>query len=235
MQKSQIDKIVYTLCASSQGASNSKLVPNILLLLEVVSINTEYEESINRLLQQYYSGDHYLQQLREFSQAAFKKLFSGKSYSYCEVREVCRNLLIELGFNGESFVEQQKLYRFIYEGYLSIQYRPSQELTKKLCIHLGLELSKYLPAEEPYSSYIVRRRKVLLSIIETEPVIQPNFNYMGKVREMKENLFIKLVRFTERVFDDSWRNSINTEGLCNDTQELMTEFRELQKAEAATE
>lgn len=235
MQKSQIDKIVYTLCATSQGASNSKLAPNLLLLLEAVSINSEYEESINRLLQQYYSGDHYTQQLRELSRIAFRKLFSGKSYSYREANEVCRNLLGELGFNNGSFVEQQKLYKFIYDGYLSIQYRPSPELIKKLCKYLGLESSRYLPCLEPYGSYMARRRRILLGILESEPVIEPSFNYMGKVREMKEILFTKLVQFVEKVFDDSWSNSIDTEGLCNDTQELMTEFRELQKAEAATE
>lgn len=231
IQKSQIDKIVYALCASSQGANLTKLLSNILLILEAISINTEYEECVNRLLRQYYSRELYLQQLQELSRIAYGKIFSGRSHSYLEAREVCSNLLNELGFNGDSYVEQQKFYKFIHEGYLSIQYQPSPELIKRLCKYLDLEPSKYLPGIGTYGDYIAKRRKHLLSIIEDAPVTDHDFNYIYTVHEMQEALFTKLVQFIEKLFNDSWSKSIDADSICADTQELISELHELKKIE----
>ena len=244
MQKEITEKLIDRLCTDTENifslspkiSGAAKATPNFILLLEIVSFGTDYEESVNRLLQYYYFEYQYQDGLRALSNKAYELLFVGKSSSYNSRYELCTQILNQLGYNGNDFYEQNRLYYYIYERHQGINYRPSRELATKLCIYMGLDPAVYVPSKGEYREYLLQRQNELVKLLKEDTgdddnklEIKPDIQYQGMTRDMKELLFDKFSSFIEKTFTDAWEDRIDKNKLCSETQELTTGLREYRK------
>lgn len=238
MQKEIVDKIIDKLCTDTENmfecspkVSPTKTMPNFILLLELVSLNSENEERINKILQSYYYSEYLKEIRRELSNEAWRILFKDKTYGECD--EICKRALKEMGIDGRAFWYGD-LRTFISGRQGSQSIRLTDEFKIKLCKYLGLDTSVYLPSKAQYKDYLLQRQQELMKVLndndgENKLEIKPDIKYQGMTSDMKEALFNKFSSFIEKTNNDAWEGRIDKDKLCLETQSLTTELIEYKK------
>lgn len=233
MQKEYVDKLIDRICIDTENlfscspkASNAKCIPNFILLLELVSLNSENEERINRILHSYYFSQ-YLKEIRtELSREAWRRLFKGKTIG--QLHDICERALIEMGIDTNSFWPTT-LYTFINGGPGANGVKITDEFKIRFCNYLRLDVATYLPSKGSYKDYLLQRQKELMRLLDMEPEINPDHKYQGMSGDMKDALFNKFSSFIEKTCNDAWEGKIDKNKLCSETQSLTTDLIEYRK------
>lgn len=234
MEKKYVQELIDRICTDTENmfshspkVSMTKVFENFTLLLELVSLNTEFEERVNRIIQSYYHSEYSEEMNDRFRWKLVEMIFRGKTDN--ERLNTCSCILNDLGISPDILNERQ-LFRFIKGGQGSHCINVTDGFKIKLCKYLGLDSSEYVPPKAPYKDYLLERQNELMKLLGIEPEVKPDMQYQGKVREMKDALFSKFSEFVEQTFDKAFEGVIDERELCSETQSLITELKDYRRA-----
>ncbi len=238
MESTYIEKLIERICSDTENifscspkVAAAKVIPNFILLLELVSLGTSFEERVNRILQSYYHSDQLREARADLSKEASKILFKGKTYG--EQFGICEHTLSEMEIDTTSFWPGT-LQTFIKGGPCANGVKLTDEFKLKFCRYLGLDVSVYLPSKGEYRDYLIHRQRELMKLLDVEPDIIPDFQYQGMTSDLKEALFQKFSAFIQKINNEAWEGRINKNRLCSETQDLTSELKEYQKITASS-
>lgn len=237
MQKDIVDKLIDKICSDSEALyecnprGSAKVIPNLILLLEVVSLGSDYEEKVNRILQNFYFAECLKEARRELNNKVYRMLFKNKTYE--EKEKICDQILMDTGFYKKP-IWSFELRSFI-EGNQGTQNskRFTDEFKTAFYKYVGIDPGEYYPSKGEYKEYLIRRQTELMKLLEDDnsktPEIEPDLKYQGMTRDMKEALFNRFSQFIEKTFNDAWEGKIDQNKLCSETQELTTDLKEYKR------
>ena len=233
MQKEYVEKIIVRICTGieslysySPKVSPAKVIPDFILLLELLSMNTENEERVNRILQDYYFSEYIEEMWYEFQfEMREKKLFRGKSFA--ERHDFCNSILQDLKVSPD-LVNERQLFRLIKGGQGAHAIKIPNEFKIKFCDYLGLDPAVYFPDKASYSDYWLQRQQELMKLLE-DSNDEPDIQYQRMTNDLKEALFNKFSSFVEKINNDAWEGKIDQDNLCSETQALTTDLNEYRK------
>jgi len=241
MQKEIVEKLIDRICTDTENmyscspkVSPAKVIPNFILLFELISLNTKHEERINKILQSYYFYE-YLKEIHvELGRKAYELIIGGRAVSYYDLDKECEKILKGMGMDAD-YWQKNTLRSYITRDRAFNGIKVTDEFKIKFCKYLGLDPAVYLPSKTSYHDYLIQRQNELMQPLndskdDAKLAIEPNLKYQGMISDMKEALFNKFSSFVEKINNEAWEGKIDGNKLCSETQELTTDLKEYRKA-----